>query len=649
MKAAVEILRQNSARLLVVVIIGALFWATQLPVISAGERAALARQFHFTQTVLPQVAGRPNVNIRQVNPSLQNIVSWISSVGAAVALNDLDGDALPNDVCYVDTRTNQVTVAPVPGTVPRYQAFALAAAPLPYDEATMAPTGCLPGDLNEDGLLDVVVYYWGRTPIAFLRLPPSASGLDRASYQPVEIIPSGGRWFTNAATMADIDGDGHTDLVIGNYFPDGAHILDTQATNQEFMQDSMSRAFNGGDKHFLLWNAATAGSQPSVSFQDARSGLSEQVLRGWTLALAAADLNGDLLPEIYIGNDFGPDRLLYNASRPGQLRFTLLEGEKGFTSPNSKVLGHDSFKGMGVDFGDLNGDGKLDLFVSNITTEFALQESNFAFINTGAQLSAESSIAPFVDQSEPMGVSRSGWAWDARMGDFNNDGVPELIQATGFVKGNTNRWADLHELAMGNDFMVHLPGSWLQVQSGDDLAGHQPNPFFVRSASGRYFDLAADLGLNAPDVSRGIATADVDGDGLLDFAVANQWENSRFYHNRSPKSGSFLGLRLLLPVGQTDQVTTRVVPGYGISGIKGRAAIGAQATVVLPNGRRLVAQVDGGNGHSGKRSHEILFGLDQLPLDAPIQVELSWRDVQGQLHREQLMVRLGWNTIVLAS
>ena len=37
-----------------------------------------------------------------------------------------------------------------------------------------------------------------------------------------EVAPDGGRWFTNAATLADLDGDGHADLIIGNYFPDGA-------------------------------------------------------------------------------------------------------------------------------------------------------------------------------------------------------------------------------------------------------------------------------------------------------------------------------------------------------------------------------------------------------------------------------------------
>ncbi len=147
---------------------------------------------------------------------------------------------------------------------------------------------------------------------------------------------------------------------------------------------------------------------------------------GWTLGIGAADLDGDLLPEIYFANDFGPDRLLHNRSRPGEFRFALLEGQKTLTTPNSKVVGRDSFKGMGVDFGDLNGDGILDIFVSNIAAEFALEESHFAFLGTGETMRMLQGIAPFHDQSERLGLSRSSWGWDAKIADFDNDGAPEV-------------------------------------------------------------------------------------------------------------------------------------------------------------------------------------------------------------------------------
>jgi hypothetical protein len=626
------------------------YWLARLPGFAAADRDQLASRFRFTHIPLPGLPGDASRTVRAVHPSLERIAAWISSVGASVALHDLDGDGLPNDVCYVETRTDRVIVAPVPRTSARFDPFALDPAPLPFDPATMAPMGCLPGDLNEDGLTDVLVYYWGRPPIAFLRKPRDGSShsyLSLEIFEPVEVAPGAGRWFTNAATLADVDGDGHADLIVGNYFPDDARVLDARAVGSSPMQHSMSRADNGGRKHFLMWSGARAGSNPSVRFVEAEGVIDRSADLGWTLALAAADLDGDLLPEIYLANDFGPDRLLHNRSTPGKPRFALLEGRKTATTPSSKVLGRDSFKGMGVDFGDLDGDGRLDIFVSNIASEFALLESHFAFINTGEDGLMSRGIAPFVDRSEPLGLSRSDWAWEARLADFDNDGNLEALQALGFARGTINRWPELQELAMGNDEFLSDPNCWPRFGLGDELSGHPINPFFVRDRSGRFRDVAVELGLGEPGVSRGIATADVDGDGRLDYAVANQWAPSTFHSNQSPSPGSFLGLHLLLPLQAegSDHSVTR--PGHPSGDFWGRPAIGASATVLLPDGRRLLGQVDGGNGHSGKRSPDLHFGLGSLGVDTKVRVVLAWRDPDGQVHREELSLTPGWHTVRL--
>jgi enediyne biosynthesis protein E4 len=633
-------LRRNATRLLALALILGLFGFARLPTLPEAERQALAGHFAFARTPLATPAGlRLDRNVRAVHPGLKDIASWISSVGAGVALNDLDGDGLPNDLCSVDTRIDKVLVQPVPGTGARYPLFALDPSPLRYDARTMAPMGCLPGDFNEDGRMDLLVYYWGRSPVIFLRRGGSEGDkpLSEASFRPVEVIPGNEIWNTNALTSADVDGDGHLDLIVGNYFPDGMRVLDATATDGAHMHRSMSRSENGGKNRLLLWQGGTAGPEPTVQFVDVANAFDPQTTYSWTLAVGAADLDGDLLPEIYFGNDFGNDRLLHNLSTPGHPRFAVLEGRKTFTTPTSKVLGHDSFKGMGIDFADLNGDGIPDIYVSNIAQNYALEESHFVWVSTGDLKSMRLGVAPYTDQSETLGLSRSGWGWDARFADFDNDGVPEAIQAVGFARGERNRWPELHELAMGNDNNMLHPGAWPHFWPGDDLSGHLHDPFFVRARDGRYYDLATELGLDDEHVSRGIAIADADGDGRLDFALANQWETSYFFRNTSPHAGAFLELLPRLPA--TNAGTTG----------RTRPAVGAEVAVTLPDGRRMVAQVDGGSGHSGKRAPEVHFGLGSMSPATPLRVDVRWRDGQGRLRAATLRLTPGRHSFVLGA
>ena len=641
-------LRGQLARLLAIGLIGSTFLAARLPSTSEVERFQLASRFRFTSRQIPAPSGLPMRSVRQVNQRYDQISAWISSVGASIAMADIDGDKRGNDLCYVDPRSDQPVVAPAPTGAARYAPFTLVPAPLKDDPTSMAPMGCLAGDLNEDGRMDLLIYYWGRPPIAYLaRAHAHPRELSAGTFRPVAIVPEHGqteRWYTNAATLADLDGDGHDDLVIGNYFPDGSRVLDASARGDVTMQHSMSRAFNGGRNRFLLWTDGTTGSEPGVGFREDPDVLSQKVAHGWTLAVGAADLNGDLLPEVYFANDFGPDRLLANESTRGHLRFRLLEGRRTPSIPASKVLGHDSFKGMGVDFGDLNGDAILDLFISNITAPYALEESNFAFISTSKLKEMQHGTAPYVDRSEALGLSRSGWAWDAKLADFDNDGVLEVIQATGFLQGNVNRWPELQELAMGNDQLLQNPSNWPRFQPGDDLSGGESNPFFVRTSAGRYIDLSRQLGLDQPMASRGIAIGDADGDGDLDFALANQWNAPVFYRNDAPRPGAYLGLRLLRPPTRAD--VDRTSSASFAHQVPNRPAIGANATVHLADGRTLVQQVDGGNGHSGRRVPELLFGLGPDP-HRPVKVDLRWRDAVGTVHQQRIELDAGRHTVWL--
>jgi hypothetical protein len=612
-----------------IVLVAVCYPFARVPSLTDGERAALAARFSFKKFPLTELPNQSYKTVRRVHPSLERISAWVSSLGAAATLADLDRDGQPNDVIHVDPRTDLVTISPVPGTGERYKPFALDSsvwAGKTYDVSAIAPMGTLAGDFNEDGSIDLMVYFWGRTPMLYLRNSrgsAESATLSLTDFTPVELVESGERWYSNAAIQADLDGDGHLDLLVGNYYHDGARVLDTKATGTEVLHAGKAKALNGGHKHFLLWEAGANRGH----YKDFQNVVSEEVGRGWTLALAAADLDGDLLPEIYIANDFGPDRLLHNRSTPGTLRFAPLEGQRDLTTPKSCVLGCDSFKGMGVDFGDVNGDGLLDIYVSNIATKFGLTESHFLWLNTGEVDKMKRGIAPFIHGSEKLGLARSGFAWEARLADFDNDGVLEALQACGFIKGKINRWPELQALGTSNDQIVQNPRFWPSFKPGADLSGRDCNPFFVRGSDGRYHDITPSLGLAEPMVSRGIAIADVDGDGRLDFVTANQWGPSYFFKNESPNAGAFLGLRLFHA--------------------NGSPAVGALARVNLPDGRKWVARVDGGSGHSGRRSPDIHFGLKTWDKSQPVAVEITWRDTGGKAQKTTLQFTPGWHSVQL--
>ncbi|MEY8042890.1 CRTAC1 family protein [Saccharopolyspora cebuensis] len=585
--------------------------------------AATASSFSFRTEALNSAPADARYE-RPVQPQLEHIRSWISAVGAAVALTDLRGLGHQADVCLVDPRDDSVTVFPVRGSEPAYERFELFPRGLRYD-AMMAPMGCVPADLDENGTMDFLVYYWGRSPVLFLNGTTPGSPPRATDFRPTELVRPMEVWNSTALNVADVDGDGHLDVLVGNYFPDGAKVLDPTARDDDrmAMQDSMGLARNGGINRIFL-TRPTGAPMTAPELVDVSNSAPDHSARAWTLAFGMQDLTGDLLPEMYVANDFGPDQLLVNHSTPGRVRWREVKGSRDLTTPRSEVLGHDSFKGMGVTFTYPDGRGLPLIAVSNITTPFALQESNFAFVPTGEGSDLLAGELPYDERSEELGIARSGWSWDIKAADFDNSGVDELIQATGFIKGERDRWPELQELAMGNDQVLEHPAAWPNFQPGDDLSGHEHNPLWVRTG-GRYTDVAPRTGIDQPHVTRGFAVGDVDGDNRLDVLVANQWEDSVLLRNtaQSPPAADL-----------------RLVRAGAAGGL--RDALGAQVEVggAAPPQK---AQLYPANGHAGVSASEVHVAL---PQGGPAPVTISWRDGRA-VHTATVDVEPGHHTILL--
>jgi hypothetical protein len=649
MTATLGWLRRQLPGIVALVLVAGLFVVSRVPFLSEAEAAALASNYRFEPQSIALPSGYPQHEIRQVNKAYKKIDAWISSVGAGIALNDLDGDGLANDLVVTDTRIDQTVITPAPGKgSDRYAPFAVNFGNLPIT-STMAPMGSLPGDFNEDGRTDLLVYFWGRTPILLLHRPNVAT-LSANAFMPVELVHDASKdgkyvgplWNSNTAAFDDLDGDGHGDLVVGNYFPDSP-VLDPNADGGVSMNHSLAQAFNGGEDHvFRFTGLMDMDGVPCPEYQEARDVLPEKVSKAWGLGLAANDLDGDGLPELYFANDHGPDALLYNQSTPGHLKFSPVKGDREADVPKSKRVGADSFKGMGIDFADFDHNGLYDMFISNITTSYGIQESNLQFMNTAKDQAdlrnqLKNGDAPWKDRSTDSLTAWGGWCWDVKMADFNNSGDVAIAQTDGFVKGLINRWPQLQEMATANDQVLSDPAWWPNVGLGDDIAGGQRMNFFVRGADGKYANISEQLGLAVPVPTRGIAIGDTDGDGNLDFAVARQWDQPVFYHNAAPSPGSFLGLRLF-------HDTAAVA---GAAPAPGSPAVGTQITVTTPDGRKFIDRVDGGSGHSGKRSNEVHIGLGNI--SGPVQVHLQWRDRSGALHQQDLQLTTGWHTLQLGS
>jgi hypothetical protein len=237
--------RHNAKRLAALLLVVGLFVAVRLALYtSQKEISAAAGRFGFSRSTLPELPGPPIRNQRLVHPSLERVSAFVSTVGAAVALNDMDGDGISNDACYIDTRTDQVIVTPVPGTGNRYSPFALVQEPL-FNRDQMAPLGVLLSDVNEDGRVDVIVYYAGRSPLLFLFRPSTnadGSSIGASNYVVRDIFPKE-IWMTGSATTADLDGDGHLDLVFANYFKDGSDVYNPTGSGTVSMPHSLSFSF----------------------------------------------------------------------------------------------------------------------------------------------------------------------------------------------------------------------------------------------------------------------------------------------------------------------------------------------------------------------------------------------------------------------
>jgi len=419
-------------------------------------------------------------------------------------------------------------------------------------------------DYDNDGRRDLLVVRFG-TPLLY-------RNTGGGTFRDVS-ASSGLKKFGNtiAAVAFDYDNDGRLDLLFGNYFKP-QNLLDLK--DPHVLPNDLDNAVNGGGA--TLWHSLGNGRFEDVT---ERAGFGGHT--GWTLDIGHGDFDNDGDQDVYLANDYGTDRLFIN------------DGKGHFADVTEAALGFDTKKGMNAEVGDYDNDGWLDVYVTNITDEY-MKECNMLWHNNGD--------GTFTDLSRETGTCETLWGWAAKFGDYDNDGLLDLFVTNGLRSGGAENYIPVLV------DMITRPGiDFTDVRNWPGIgsmtwSGYQKKKFYKNLDGHAFKEMSAAAGVDNDKDGRGLAVADYDNDGRLEFMQTNADQEPHLYHNVTPAAGHWIQLAL---TGSTSN----------------RDAIGARVTVKTP-ARTMIREVDGGNGYAGQSTKRLHFGLGASP--AMQSIEIRW-------------------------
>ncbi len=364
------------------------------------------------------------------------------------------------------------------------------------------------GDVDGDGDPDLYLTAYGSNYLFINN--GDGTFADRTSTAQV-----GGDDYSASAALADTDRDGDLDLYVVNYleYPleDPKVCKDPSTGIVAFCHPTL---FPGANDRFYR-------NRGNGTFEDATAAAGFSDANGNGLGLAFADFDNDRWPDLYVANDSTPNFLFRNRGDGTFEDQSLLSG----TAFGDRVVPE---AGMGVAVGDVDGNGFLDLFVTN----YAL-ETNALYRNFGSGLFADARhLYGIAEPSIPM------LGFGATFADFDHDGDLDLAIANGHIQDNIE--------------ILH-PG----------LFYRQPNQILLNDGTGR-LSVCPNCGLEIERVSRALATGDLDQDGDLDLVIVNANEVAEVYENTDrPAKGQWLQLDLVGPRGPAGSVGARLVLSAG--------------------------------------------------------------------------------------
>jgi len=487
----------------------------------AGDAVTLEQQqaidrYGMVLTEVSAAAGIDFVHARpRVDGKLANIEAQIASMGAAVSVVDFDRDGW-NDF-YVTSSA--------PGSLNRLYrnlgdgrfedvAGALGVADL-NQPGTGACIGAVWADYDNDGYEDLFVYKWGR-PELFRN--ERGRGFTRVTEQAglPEWINAG------TATWFDYDNDGLVDLFIGGYWPDDVRLESIPTTR--IMPESFEYANNGG-RQYLLRNLGD-GRFADVSRE---AGI---VSTRWTLAVVAADFNADGWPDLYVANDYGTSDFYQNEPAPdGGRRFR----EIGYAAG----VGRAPKSGMNASVGDVLNNGSFAIYQSNISEEGVLVQGNNLWVPAapGAMQFANLASAMGVELG---GWSFGAQFGDLNNDGFLD---LYLVNGYVSGNPRTNYWYDFSEITGGHKRIISDAKNWPAME-GRSLAGYQRKRLWLNGGDGRFTEVAQAVGATDVLDGRAVALADFGNRGALDVVVANQGGRLLLYRNQVKPAHAWIAFEL---------------------------------------------------------------------------------------------------------
>jgi hypothetical protein len=553
------------------------------------EKAALVRYGFY----LEEVAQASGVNFVHQAPTLDHqldhIMPQVASMGAAVSIVDFDRDGWAD--IYVtnsgEGSKNCLYRNMADGS------FKDVAAEMGLADVNQTGTGvsmgAVWGDYDNDGYEDLFLYKWGR-PELFHN--DSGHGFTRVTEKVG--LPS---WLNaNTAIWFDYDNDGLLDLFVGGYYAEDVDLWHLKTTRM--MPESFEYAKNGGRKY--LFHNLGHGSFAEVS---AQLGIDS---RRWALAAAAADLRGTGHPDLFIANDYGVSELYFNNGK--QFREVGQQTGVGF-APKS---------GMNAAFGDILNQGKLAVYVSNISEPGVLIQGNNLWVpkegTSGDGLQYE-------NLARDMGVELGGWSFGAQFGDLNNDGTLDLYVTNGYVSLDRNKsyWYDFSKIAGGNSVIIGDAKNW-PAMYGRSLSGYQQKRIWLNDGAARFVDVAQAVGATDTNDGRSVALADLWNRGVLDILVANQRGPLLIYKNTVAPENRWIEFELE-------------------GSASNRSALGAEVRLFW-NGQQQAQEVSGGSGFCAQNQRRLHFGLGKNPQIEKAMIRWPSGKVQtmekpaaGQIHK----------------